>query len=102
MILEIQRTNNQFLVTNFPADFDHFFVTVNAENLSFTNKTTEFPSNDIIHKKAIVALQLALADNPALDYIKRKISSLQTNPSMTETMTDDEALYIALMEKYGK
>jgi len=40
---------------------------------------------------------LSVIDN---DFVKRKIAQLSSGPVVKQTMTDDEALYLAMMDKY--
>lgn len=105
MLLEIIKEGNRFYLKNMKGDRKHYFVQANVKDIhsrlpqQYARKVMEKNILSENQKKAIATLQrtLSVVDN---DFVKRKITQLSSGPVVKQTMTDDEALYLAMMDKY--
>jgi len=100
MILEVQKRDNQYVLSHFPKDKEHYYIKIEERNISLYNDKRKHKENDKFYKNAIEVLQKLLKNNPTNTFIKRKIKALTVRNDSTIKMTDNEALYLALSDKY--
>jgi len=106
MILEVKKRNNQYVLNNFPVEKEQYYITVNVENISSVRSVAclnknKHSINEKAYEYAIASLNLILQAQPDNNFVKRKIDALSNPIFLEEEITDKEALYLALSEKYG-
>jgi len=105
MLLEIIKEGNRFYLKNMNGERNQYFVQANVRDIhcklpyKYAEKTMKKNMLSENQKKAIATLQrtLHVVDN---DFVKRKIDQLSSASVLKQTITDDEALYLAMMDKY--
>ncbi len=105
MILEIKKKNKHYILDNFPKNKEHYFIKVKVENITsvknkYVSKSTVLKIKSDVYNKAIESLNKILILDPENTFIKRKIKALSKPRKFENEMTDDEALYLALSDKY--
>ena len=106
MKLEIEKQNEQYIVRN-PLGFDSqkYYIKIDVGNISSKNEYnidddfSKFNNNN--KSKAILSLLEVLKLQPNNKFIERKIKYLTQENEYVEEMSDKEALYLALTDKYG-
>lgn len=106
MLHDIAKLNEQYIVEN-PLGFDSekYYIKIDVGNIFSKKEYTldnDFPKfNNNNKSKAILSLLEVLKLHPNNKFIERKIKYLTQENEYVEEMSDKEALYLALTDKYG-